>query len=155
MQDLLYPSPEATEELLRSGRYEGVLRRLKDELDALWRWHFDLNEADALSKAHLQVEWEYLRLYANGISLRASQERLLRRLKGNAQAAETTNAVFSSNVFRSVEGPYVLEAVEAAMSLLRTCIDVFHARGALRYCPARMFLRMVRIFFEYSKPKPR
>lgn len=36
---MLYPTPSVTADLVKTGRFESVLHRLKPELDTLWKWH--------------------------------------------------------------------------------------------------------------------
>jgi hypothetical protein len=40
------------------------------------------------------------------------------------------------------EGSFVIEAVDAATSLVK-CGVTMHRKGILRFCPCRIFLRMV------------
>jgi hypothetical protein len=75
---------------------ESVLQRLKPELDSLWAWHSGVASepqrsvaafyaliagTDELASIRLRMEFDYVRLYANAISIRAAQHRVLRRLK--------------------------------------------------------------------------
>lgn len=104
MQEALYSSPEATSELLRTARIDPLLRRLKPELDSLWAFNRDcfgmsaskpdsrdsslsmlngLTDStgqDERSRLRLHMEFDYVRLYSNAISIRSAQYRLLRRL---------------------------------------------------------------------------
>ena len=67
----------------------------------------------------------------------------MQRLTWLTQTSEATRPVFRFNVLRSTEAPLILEAIDSAESLLRGCLQL-HALGALMYCPARVFYRMVR-----------
>lgn len=79
MQEALYSSPEATSELLRTARIDPLLRRLKPELDSLWAFNRDVIGQDERSRLRLHMEFDYVRLYSNAISIRSAQYRLLRR----------------------------------------------------------------------------
>lgn len=50
--------------------------------------------------------------------------------------------VMHGAVLQYAEGPFLLEAVDAATHLLRYGITL-HKRKTLRYCPGRIFLRIV------------
>lgn len=68
--------------------------------------------------------------------MRAAHARLSRPGKSD-------RSIFGGSVLRWAEAPFLLEVVEAAISLLR-CGVALHRRRVLRYCPGRTFLRMVR-----------
>jgi len=74
LQEQLYASPELTAELIKTGRYESTLHRLKPELDSSWHEQlgdlpavavFD-SESETFSKEELmeirwRVEFDYVR----------------------------------------------------------------------------------------------
>lgn len=95
------------------------------------------------------------RLYANAISMRAAHHRLAPRLRvrfenesseeGDLREANNSHhRFFECSVLRWAEAPFLLEVVEAAISLMRAGIAL-HKRKVLRYCPGRTFLRLVRL----------
>jgi hypothetical protein len=51
--------------------------------------------------------------------------------------------MFEQNVIRLAEGSFVIEAVDAATSLVK-CGVTMQKKGILRYCPCRTFMRLVR-----------
>lgn len=90
----------------------------------------------ALARGHIA----HTRLYGNAIAMRAAQDRLLRRHKHNK--AVRTERMFEQNVIRLAEGSFVIEAVDAATSLVK-CGVTMQKKGILRYCPCRTFMRLV------------
>jgi hypothetical protein len=89
---MLYPTPDVTAELIKTGRYETTLHRLKPELDHTWHAQlgdlapcsvFD-SDSETFTDAELmeirwRIEFDYVRLYGNSIAMRAAQDRLSRR----------------------------------------------------------------------------
>ncbi|WVW87145.1 hypothetical protein I302_109202 [Kwoniella bestiolae CBS 10118] len=151
LQELLYISPEVTQELIKTARFESTLHRLKPELDSLWQRQIsdlpsyptlDQNDepftADELRQVRWRMDHDYVKLYANSIAMRASQNRLLQRHKHKNRE----DRVFSANVIQSSEGSFIIEAVDAAISLVK-CGVAMERKGVLKYCPNRVFLRLV------------
>lgn len=94
LQEMLYATPDATAELIKTGRYETTLHRLKPELDLTWHTQVgDLSPCSVfdsegetfteheLTEIRWRMEFDYVRLYGNSIAMRAAQDRLLRRHK--------------------------------------------------------------------------
>ncbi|KAL1412226.1 hypothetical protein Q8F55_003237 [Vanrija albida] len=149
LQELLYYSPNLTTDLIRTRRFEPILHRLKPELDSLSQLltgmaDYDVldesqpgMEAEELREIRMRIEVDYVRLYANAIGMRAAHARLSHRFNHPER-----NPLFATSILRWAEGPFILEAVTAAISLLR-CGVALHRRHVLRYCPGRTFLRMM------------
>lgn len=89
---MLYATPDTTAELIKTGRYETTLHRLKPELDHTWENQMaDLPTSsvfdsegetfteDELTEIRWRIEYDYVRLYGNSIAMRAAQDRLFRR----------------------------------------------------------------------------
>lgn len=86
-----------------------------------------------LSSALLQLEFDYLVLYANSLALRSLQRRLRRARERDDPSWETPS------LLNAVEGPWIIEALSAARSILETTVNTLEARGNLRFCPSRIF----------------
>ncbi|WVQ73281.1 hypothetical protein IAR50_002849 [Cryptococcus sp. DSM 104548] len=151
LQELLYTTPSVTADLIKTHRFEITLHRLKPELDSLWRRQaedlpsYDIfrreGEGERLTEDELReirwrMEFDYVKLYANAIAMRAAQTRSRNRLQ------HPNDTVYHTNVMTAVEGPFILEAVDAALSLVK-CGIVMGKKGVLRYCPCRVFTRLV------------
>jgi len=71
--EMLYPNPTVTADLIKTGRYQSILTRLKPELDYLWAWFvgdfndgvaegMQLNGLDAeLQELMWRVDHDYVR----------------------------------------------------------------------------------------------
>nr|XP_018265113.1 uncharacterized protein I303_01473 [Kwoniella dejecticola CBS 10117]OBR87271.1 hypothetical protein I303_01473 [Kwoniella dejecticola CBS 10117] len=141
IQEQFYDSPDVTADLVRTGRFETTLHRLKPELEMAWDIKagdlptYDLFDhqgtsftEDELRELRWRLDLDYIRLYSNAIAMRAAQARVMRR--------------HSASVINSTEGPFIIEAVDAAISLVKYGIAL-HKKAILRHCPSRAFLRLV------------
>lgn len=101
---------------------------------------------------HRNVSLVNASLYANAISMRAAHHRLAPRLRVSLEDESTTRDLreansshhrfFECSVLRWAEAPFLLEVVEAAISLMKAGVAL-HRRKVLQYCPGRTFLRLV------------
>ncbi|KAL1405715.1 hypothetical protein Q8F55_007385 [Vanrija albida] len=133
IQDHLYPNKEVTRALLRTGAWEPFLRSFRLEIRYSKRSvQYKLRDG-SMDSALLQIELDYVVLYANAIALRALQGKLRRRRQ--------VNDVHYSNpsLLNMVEGPWIMEALTAARSIIDVTLNVLEHRQILRYCPSRIF----------------
>lgn len=133
IQDHLYPNKEVTRALLRTGAWEPFLRSFRLEIRYSKRSvQYKLRDG-SIDSALLQIELDYVVLYANAIALRALQGKLRRRRQ--------VNDVHYSNpsLLNMVEGPWIMEALTAARSIIDVTLNVLEHRQILRYCPSRIF----------------
>lgn len=86
-----------------------------------------------MEAALLRIELDYVVLYAYSLALRALQGKLKRRRLAN-------DVHYSSpSLLNMVEGPWIMEALSAARSMIEISLTVFEDKGKLRYCPSRIF----------------
>ncbi|BEI80306.1 hypothetical protein CcaverHIS002_0108350 [Cutaneotrichosporon cavernicola] len=152
----LYPSPDVTADLIRTGRFQSFLDRLKPELNHLWTWATGGLDSDAdaaagspdqrrsvdINRIFWRIDHDYVRLYANAIAMRAAVSRLLRGAPMPRQRTPGGERIMATTVIISVEGVQMIEAVDSAVALLEHGIEC-HRRGVLRFCPGRTFQRIV------------
>ncbi|KLT42269.1 hypothetical protein CC85DRAFT_328331 [Cutaneotrichosporon oleaginosum] len=152
----LYPSPAVTADLIRTGRFQSFLDRLKPELDHLWTWATGGLDSDAdgavrspdqrrsvdINRIFWRIDHDYVRLYANAIAMRAAVSRLLRGAPMPGQRTPGGERIMATTVIISVEGLQMIEAVDSAVALLEHGIEC-HRRGVLRFCPGRTFQRIL------------
>nr|XP_019046802.1 hypothetical protein I302_03405 [Kwoniella bestiolae CBS 10118]OCF25732.1 hypothetical protein I302_03405 [Kwoniella bestiolae CBS 10118] len=161
IQEQFYDSADITSELIRTGKFENTLHRLKPELDMAWHLKagdlptynlFDHEgptfTEDELRELRWRLDLDYIRLYGNAIAMRAAQARVMRRHKTRNQ----NDRVFQASVINSTEGPFIIEAVDAAVSLVKYGIAL-HKKGLLRYCPSRVFLKLAVSFGAVGQPE--
>ncbi|GMK54780.1 hypothetical protein CspeluHIS016_0113660 [Cutaneotrichosporon spelunceum] len=152
----LYPSPDVTADLIRTGRFQSFLDRLKPELNHLWGWATGGLDSDAdaaadspdqrrsvdINRIFWRIDHDYVRLYANAIAMRAAVSRLLRGAPMPRQRTPGGERIMATTVIISVEGVQMIEAVDSAVALLEHGIEC-HRRGVLRFCPGRTFQRIM------------
>ncbi|WWC94409.1 hypothetical protein V866_001251 [Kwoniella sp. B9012] len=137
IQEHLYPNKEVTRSILRTGVWESFLRSLRLELQFIKRSCQSKLKEKGVDAVMLQVEIDYVTLYANALALRALQEKLKRR-------REAKDMYYTSpSLLNLVEGPWILEALAAARSIVQLTVDALTGKGYLRYCPSRIFQRVV------------
>ena len=90
----------------------------------------------------------YVRLYGNGIALRALQERLMRihrvgRAMYITDAQDGTLGYTHRSLFNLAEGPFILVAIEGASEILRLATSSLSRDGVLQRCPTRTFHRIL------------
>ncbi|KAL8291421.1 hypothetical protein RQP46_002399 [Phenoliferia psychrophenolica] len=137
IQDRLYPNREITRASLKTGYWEGFLRSLSHELQHMKRSSESILKQGNIASTLLLIELDYLLLYANTIALRALQARSQRRVKANDIFS------ISATLLNLQEGPWVIESIAAAQSILRSTVEILHSQGHLRLAPARIFQRIV------------
>lgn len=133
IQDHLYANKDMTRSLLRSGAWEQFLRSLRLEIRYSKRATAHQLRDGSLSSALLQIELDYVVLYAYSLALRALQDKLRRR----RQAGDVHYT--APSLLNLVEGPWIMEAASAARSIIETALNTLQARSMLRYCPSRIF----------------
>lgn len=133
IQDHLYTNKDMTRSLLRSGAWEPFLRSLRLEIRYSKRATARQLRDGSLSSALLQIELDYVVLYAYSLALRALQDKLRRR----RQAGDVHYT--APSLLNLVEGPWIMEAASAARSIIETALNTLQARSMLRYCPSRIF----------------
>lgn len=72
-------------------------------------------------------------LYAYSLTLRALQGKLRRRRQVNDLHYN------SPSLLNLVEGPWIMEALQASRSIIDITINVLEKRNILRFCPSRIF----------------
>ncbi|BEJ13003.1 hypothetical protein CspHIS471_0301770 [Cutaneotrichosporon sp. HIS471] len=133
IQQHLYWSKEITYTLLRSGAWESFMRSLRLDMRHNRNCCDQRLREGTLSSAILQLEFDYLVLYANSLALRSLQRRLRRARERDDPSWETPS------LLNAVEGPWIIEALSAARAILETTTNMLEARGHLRFCPSRIF----------------
>lgn len=107
--------------------------------------HPDISENNTVDSALLKIELDFVVLYANSLALRALQEKLRRRRRvctSSSSVADTkaNDLVYEyHSLLNLVEGPWILEALASARSIVDLTLTVLEERGVLRYCPSRVF----------------
>ncbi|GAA5893277.1 uncharacterized protein JCM6883_007618 [Sporobolomyces salmoneus] len=137
IQERLYPNKEITRSMLRTGHWESFIRSLDHELQMMMLKAKNMLQQQNVEATLLQIEFEYVRLYGNAIALRALQERLRRAVKANDLW------FVSPSLLNLQEGQWVLDALNAAQSILNQTVSFLVPKGFLRVAPSRIFQRIL------------
>ncbi|GMK59739.1 hypothetical protein CspeluHIS016_0803450 [Cutaneotrichosporon spelunceum] len=133
VQDYLYIHKDVTRSLLRTGAWERFLQRLRLEIGySKEACQAKLNDG-TVDSALLRIEFDYLVLYAYSLTLRGLQGKLRRRRQVNDVHYH------SPSLLNMIEGPWIMEALHAARSIIDIALNVLEKRGILRVCPSRIF----------------
>lgn len=137
IQERLYPNKEITRAMVRTGHWESFIRNLDYELTMMAKKTKTVLKQANVESTLLQIEVDYVRLYGNAIALRALQERLRRRVKAKD--------LFYVNLslLNLQEGPWIVDALQAAQSILSQTVLFLEPKGYLRLCPSRIFQRIL------------
>ena len=90
-------------------------------------------EDGSVDSALLRIELDYVVLYAYSLALRALQGKLRRRRQVGDRHYH------SPSLLNMVEGPWIMESLSAARSIIEITLTVLEERKMLRYCPSRIF----------------
>ncbi|GAA5882031.1 hypothetical protein JCM16303_005568 [Sporobolomyces ruberrimus] len=137
IQERLYPNKEITRSMLRTGHWESFIRSLDHELQMMMIKAKTMLQQQNVEATLLQIEFEYVRLYGNAIALRALQERLRRAVKANDLW------FVSPSLLNLQEGQWVIDALNAAQSILNQTVSFLSPKGYLRVAPSRIFQRIL------------
>ncbi|TXT05103.1 uncharacterized protein COLE_06423 [Cutaneotrichosporon oleaginosum] len=133
VQDHLYIHKDVTRSLLRTGAWESFLQRLRLEIRYSKSACQTKLSDGTVDSALLRIEFDYLVLYAYSLTLRALQGKLRRRRQVNDLH------YLSPSLLNMVEGPWIMEALQAARSIIDITLNVLEKRNILRVCPSRIF----------------
>lgn len=154
-----FKSRHHTTEIIQSGKYVDLLNEygpmLKD-----WYREFELFRLPQYIRHILTIEYEYVRIYVNSLSLQAVVE----RCTNNANQTASNNSNGQNNVttlspatlmtygklplgqlggFTAQDQEYVREVVEGCRNLLRTVVDGLLPGGYLKHAPVRTYFRII------------
>ncbi|KAF2268918.1 hypothetical protein CC78DRAFT_558083 [Lojkania enalia] len=136
VSDTVYPSASFTRNLLRTGRYIGLLEHFQPLLTTWRRKYLDPYKLEAGLHDMLSIEYQYVRIYTNSLGMQAVVERTL---------AETDSDGPQENILSMTVEPrdyeFIQEVVDGSCQILSKVSQLAES-GALRYSPVRIFLRI-------------
>ncbi|KAJ4362319.1 zinc finger transcriptional activator [Neocucurbitaria cava] len=155
----LFSNRRKTRELLKSGRYEEMLKSFQGPI-LEWKTCFERAPQVPTQLRHvLTIEFEYTRVYLNSLALQAVVERcthntpLQTHAQPNGLNGRTTNGnddggaiPFSTLVkWYANDRHYINEVIDASRNVLKVVVDGLHPGGYLRHAPVRTFFRIVSV----------
>jgi hypothetical protein len=158
----LFRSRKYTTEIIQSGRYVELLREYSPLLRD-WYREFELFRLPQFIRHILTIEYEYVRIYVNSLSLQAVVERCTNNAgqtvngnNANGQAANGPTQLSPQTMINYGKLPlgqlggftvndqeYVREVVGACRNLLRTVVDGLLPGGYLKHAPVRTYFRII------------
>lgn len=157
----LFRTREYTTKIIQNGSYVGLLKEFQPLLGN-WRTEFDRFRLPPYLRHILSIEYEYVRIYVNSLSLQAVVERCTSNaIPNNSGPAHngnvTTNAPLSPETqqfygklpltrfggFGADDQTYVREVVNGSRNLLRTVVEGLLPGDYLKHAPVRTYFRII------------
>ncbi|KAL2889712.1 Transcriptional activator ARO80 [Ceratocystis lukuohia] len=161
----LFKSRQHTTEIIQSGQYIELLREFQPMLYSWWK-EFDRFRLPPYIRHILTIEYEYVRIYINSLSLQAVVERCTNHAAnataGNHDAPTNTegdNAIPQLSPqtqnyygklplgqlggFTQEDQTYIREVVDGCRNLLRIVVYGLLPKGYLKHAPVRTYFRII------------
>ncbi|EJT81017.1 hypothetical protein GGTG_01006 [Gaeumannomyces tritici R3-111a-1] len=149
----LFRSRKHTTDIIQSGRYIALLQEFQPMLGDWWR-QFERFRLPPYIRHILTIEYEYVRIYVNSLSLQAVVERCTNHAgqattAGAEQLSPQTQNYFGKLPLGSLGGfgvadqEYVKEVVDGSRNLLRTVVDGLLPNDYLKHAPVRTYFRII------------
>jgi hypothetical protein len=155
--ELLFRSRRHTTDIIQSGAYIDLLKNFQPMLKN-WVQNFEGFRLPPYIKHILTIEFEYVRIYVNSLSLQAVVERCTNNA-GNIQAGNNTGSVNGLSPqtqnyygklpltrlggFSPADQEYVKEVVDGSRNLLRTVVEGLLPDNYLKHAPVRTYFRII------------
>jgi hypothetical protein len=158
----IFKSRQYTTKIIQDGSYIELLKDFQPMLGA-WRKEFDRFRLPQYIRHILSIEYEYVRIYVNSLSLQAVVERCTNNTgnhlntagnsgngaaTGNALSPETQNyygklPLAKLGGFSVADQFYVKEVVDGSRNLLRTVVEGLLPGDFLKHAPVRTYFRII------------
>lgn len=137
--EMLFANQAVIRQMFKGSRYVSLLEHFEPLLS---RWHADFAEMSCPTisddaRQILLIEYHFVRMYINSIAVQALVERASSHSSGNGWLDQDFLRSEFSQDFR-----FVKEVRDASLGILQIATKLSD-RGILRYCPVRVFLRVV------------
>lgn len=155
----LFKSRQYTTKIIQDGTYVELLKDFQPML-AAWSKEFQRFRLPPYIRHILSIEYEYVRIYVNSLSLQAVVERCTSNAgnhntaghngnnTGNPLSPETQNyygklPLARLGGFSSADQDYVREVVDGSRNLLRTVVEGLLPGEYLKHAPVRTYFRII------------
>lgn len=155
----LFKSRQYTTKIIQDGSYVELLKDFQPML-AAWTKEFQRFRLPPYIRHILSIEYEYVRIYVNSLSLQAVVERCTSNAgqhntaghngnnTGNPLSPETQNyygklPLARLGGFSSADQDYVREVVDGSRNLLRTVVEGLLPGDYLKHAPVRTYFRII------------
>lgn len=154
--DKLFRSRKHTTEIIQSGKYIELVKEFAPLLED-WYKEFERFRLPPFIRHILTIEYEYVRIYFNSLSLQAVVERCTSNASNNGNGSTNNNTQLSPQTiltygklplgqlggFTVHDQEHVREVVEGCRNLLRTVVDGLLPGGYLKHAPVRTYFRII------------
>ncbi|KAL5383471.1 hypothetical protein DPSP01_005870 [Paraphaeosphaeria sporulosa] len=136
VSDTIYPSTSTTRNLLRTGRYIGLLEHFQPLLTTWRKKYLDPCKLKVGLHDMLCIEYQYVRIYTNSLGMQAVVERTLAETDPDGPQEEILPLNLEPRDY-----DFIQEVVDGSCQILQKVVQLYES-GALRYSPVRIFLRI-------------
>lgn len=145
----LFKSRKHTTDIIQSGAYTDLLKDFQPMLKDWWL-HFERLRMPPFIRQILSIEFEYVRIYINSLSLQAVVERSANNSGTDPQQLSPHTQNFLSKVplaslggFGAQDREYVKEVVNGSRNLLKTVVEGLLPGDYLKHAPVRTYFRII------------
>lgn len=156
----LFRSRKHTTDIIQSGRYISLLKEFTPMLRDWWR-EFERFRMPPYIRHILTIEYEYVRIYINSLSLQAVVERCTNNAGGGSAAGGSVSGGSAPQLspqtqnyygklplgqlggFGVEDQEYVREVVNGSRNLLRTVVEGLLPGEYLKHAPVRTYFRII------------
>ncbi|KAK1751876.1 hypothetical protein QBC47DRAFT_364220 [Echria macrotheca] len=156
----LFRSRKHTTDIIQSGRYISLLKEFQPMLKDWWR-EFERFRMPPYIRHILTIEYEYVRIYVNSLSLQAVVERCTNNAGGGSAAGGSVSGQSAPQLspqtqnyygklplgqlggFGVEDQEYVREVVNGSRNLLRTVVEGLLPGEYLKHAPVRTYFRII------------
>ncbi|CAN8097216.1 unnamed protein product [Discula destructiva] len=159
----LFVSRKHTTEIITTGKYVELLKEFQPMLQD-WRTQFERYQLPPHIRHILTIEYEYVRIYINSLSLQAVVERCANFASGQSAAAPNNTAASTSagnqlspktqdiygkmpigNIggVSAADQEYIREVMDGSRNLLRTVVEGLLPDDYLKHAPVRTYFRII------------
>ncbi|GME39304.1 hypothetical protein GTA08_BOTSDO00187 [Neofusicoccum parvum] len=142
--DMLFPSASFTRQLLRTGRYIGLLEHFQPLLSQ-WRGRYlDSQRLGDVLQDMLAIEYQFVRIFVNSLGMQAVVERTLDEAEDFPPVPDPNSPNAPPIQPLSVDSTdydFIQEVVDGSCEILRKVIKLAEA-NLLRFAPVRIYLHI-------------
>ena len=156
----LFRSRKHTTEIIQSGKYVTILKDFQPMLKEWWK-EFERFPLPPYMRHILTIEYEYVRIYVNSLSLQAVVERCTSNAGGGSAPGGSVSGNSAPQLspqtqnyygklplgqlggFGAEDQEYVKEVVNGSRNLLRTVVEGLLPHDYLKHAPVRTYFRII------------
>ncbi|RGP64485.1 hypothetical protein FLONG3_9543 [Fusarium longipes] len=135
--DILCPSAAGIREILSSYRYVNVIKHFQKQLAAWKIAHLNHESLPSHAYEDLNIEFNYLRAFMNSFGIQAAVDRVVGR-----RPPDTVDTDVLQSSITATDFCFIKEVIDSSCQAHESVNRLFEA-GTLRYCPVRIFLRII------------